>query len=108
MRLIDGQTIAQKILTELKEKITASGLKPGLGVILVGDDPASRLYVRLKEKACAKVGIYFEKHLFPADVSEEAIIKTIKQLNNSTIIQGILVQLPPPLSSPDRPPHRRD
>lgn len=110
MRLIDGQAIAQKILAELKEKITASGLKPGLGVILVGDDPASRLYVRLKEKACAEVGLYFEKHLFPTNVSEEEIIKTIKQLNlpagqagNSAIIHGILVQLPlPPQINTDR------
>lgn len=96
MRLIDGRVLAQKIRAELKEKITALGLTPGLGVILVGDDPASHLYARLKEKACAEAGIYFEKYLFPADAAEETIIQKIQQLNAAPKIHGILVQLPLP------------
>ncbi len=106
MRLIDGRALAAKIHQELKKKISALELKPGLGVILVGDDPASHLYVRLKEKACAEVGINFEKKIFPANTPEEIIIETIEQWNapsghppqgdNGTIIHGILVQLPLP------------
>lgn len=103
MRLIDGCVLAAKIRQELKEKISASRITPGLGVILVGDDPASHLYVKLKERACKKAGIYFEKHLFSADAIESEIIKKIKQLNNLTIIHGILVQLPlPPHLDADR------
>lgn len=96
MRLIDGRSLAKKIRAGLKEKIAASGLTPGLGVILVGDDPASHLYVRLKEKACAEAGIYFEKYLFPAGEMEEKIIEKIKQLNAAPNIHGILIQLPLP------------
>lgn len=96
MRLIDGRLLAQQIRAELKEKITDSGLTPGLGVILVGDDPASHLYVRLKEKACAEAGIYFEKYLFPADTIEETIIQKIQKLNFAEKIHGILIQLPLP------------
>lgn len=96
MRLIDGRTLAQKNRAELKDKIAASGFTPGLGVILVGDDPASHLYVRLKEKACAETGIYFEKYLFPADAAEEKIIEKIRGLNTAPNIHGILVQLPLP------------
>lgn len=96
MHLIDGRSLAKKIRAELKDKIAAFGLTPGLGVILVGDDPASHLYVRLKKKACAEAGIYFEKYLFPADATEEKIIEKIKQLNAAPNIHGILVQLPLP------------
>ncbi len=96
MFTIDGRAIAKKIREDLKQKIAAAGIKPGLAAILIGDDPASKLYVSLKEKACAEVGIHFEKHLFPATVSEQTIIKTIEQLNNKMSIHGILVQLPLP------------
>jgi len=103
MNIIDGLALAKKIRAELKEKIAASGLKPGLGVILVGNDTASHLYVRLKEKACAEAGIYFEKHLFQADIEEEAIIQKIQELNSSAKIHGILTQLPLPSHlNPDR------
>lgn len=103
MRLIDGRALAKKIRAELKDKIAASGLTSGLGVILVGDDPASHLYVRLKEKACAEAVIYFEKYLFPADTTEGVIIQKIQQLNAAPKIHGILVQLPLPAPlNPDR------
>ncbi|MEK7189562.1 MAG: bifunctional 5,10-methylenetetrahydrofolate dehydrogenase/5,10-methenyltetrahydrofolate cyclohydrolase [Patescibacteria group bacterium] len=96
MRLIDGRSLAKKIRAELKEKIVISGIIPGLGVILVGNDPASHLYVRLKEKACAEAGIYFEKYLFSADATEETIIQKIQELNAAPNIHGILIQLPLP------------
>lgn len=96
MNTIDGRAIAQQIRDDLKQKISALINKPGLGVILVGENPASHLYVRLKEKACQEVGIYFEKYIFPANTPEEQIIQTIQQFNNSTSINGILIQLPLP------------
>ncbi|MBI5023089.1 MAG: bifunctional methylenetetrahydrofolate dehydrogenase/methenyltetrahydrofolate cyclohydrolase [Candidatus Magasanikbacteria bacterium] len=103
MQLIDGLALAKKIRAELKEKISASGLTPGLGVILVGDDPASHLYVRLKEKSCAEAGIYFEKHFFSTDAGEKIVIQKIQQLNAAPNIHGILVQLPLPHHlNPDR------
>lgn len=96
MHPIDGRSLAKKIREELKNKIAASRFTPGLGVILVGDDPASHLYVRLKEKACAEAGIYFEKYIFPADATEETIIQKIQKLNAAPNIHGILIQLPLP------------
>jgi methylenetetrahydrofolate dehydrogenase (NADP+)/methenyltetrahydrofolate cyclohydrolase len=96
MKIINGKKIAQEISRELKQKITAKKIKPGLAVILVGDDPASKLYVALKEKAAAEVGIHFEKHTFPSSISEGEIIKTIGQFNQNKNIHGILVQLPLP------------
>ena len=96
MRLIDGRSLAKKIRAELKDKIAALGITPGLGVILVGNDPASHLYVRLKEKACAEAEIYFEKYLFPTDAAEETIIQKIQELNAAPNIHGILIQLPLP------------
>lgn len=93
---IDGRAIAKKIRENLKQKIAASGIVPGLAAILVGDDPASKLYVTLKEKACVEVGIHFEKHVFPITTPEETIIKTIEQLSRKPNIHGILVQLPLP------------
>lgn len=96
MQLIDGQAIAKKIREEIKQEIQDSGLKPGLAVILVGADPASHLYVSLKEKACDEVGIHFEKYLFFASEPEEKIINQILLLNARPDIHGILVQLPLP------------
>lgn len=96
MQIIDGKTIALKIRQELKEKIAASGIRPGLAAILVGADPASHLYVFLKEKACAELGIHFEKYLFSGAEPEEKIIEQIQSLNQRPDIHGILVQLPLP------------
>lgn len=100
MNIIDGKKIAQKIRKNLKKKITHSAVKPGLGVILVGDDPASKLYVSLKEKTCREVGIKFKKFIFPTQTSAEQIIKKIETLNQTSSIQAILVQLPLPLHLP--------
>lgn len=96
MNIIDGKKIAAEIRAEIKKEITESGIKPGLAVILVGADPASHLYVGLKEKAAAEVGIHFEKYLFFATEPEEKIIAKIKELNTRPDIHGIIVQLPLP------------
>ena len=95
-QIIDGKSLAAEIRAEIKKEIAESGIKPGLAVILVGADPASHLYVGLKEKAAAEVGIHFEKYLFFATEPEEKIIKKIQELNDKPDIHGILVQLPLP------------
>ncbi len=95
-KIINGKKIAAEIRAETKKEIAELGITPGLAVILVGADPASHLYVSLKERACAEVGIHFEKYLFFATEPEEKIIKKIQELNNNHDIHGILVQLPLP------------
>lgn len=98
--IIDGKRISAEIRTELAEKTkafeAAHGTVPGLAVIIVGEDPASRVYVRNKHKACAEVGFYSEVHELPADSTQEQIIALIDRLNEQTNIHGILVQLPLP------------
>lgn len=94
--IIDGKEIAKKLRTELKEKVAAMEQKPGLAVVRVGEDPASQLYVNMKEKACEQIGFYSEKHVLDEEVPEEDLLKLIDQLNNSDKIHGILVQLPLP------------
>jgi methylenetetrahydrofolate dehydrogenase (NADP+)/methenyltetrahydrofolate cyclohydrolase len=96
MHLIDGKKLAETIRREVKEQIETQGLRPGLAVILVGDDPASHLYVGLKERSCREVGIRFEKFIFPADASEETVVTMIKTVNARSDIHGVLVQLPLP------------
>lgn len=97
---IDGKAIAQKVRDQIKtdvEQLVAAGKNPpGLGVILVGDNPASRSYVSMKEKACAAAGIYSKEHAIPEDSSEETVLGLIDEFNNDPKIHGILVQLPLP------------
>lgn len=95
-KIIDGKKIAEEILAKLKTKISKLNFVPGLAVILVGDDPASALYVKLKESACQKVGLYFEKHLFNPLTQEKEILNKVDELNKSPRIHGIVVQLPLP------------
>lgn len=95
-RLIDGRAEAARIRAAVAAEISETGIRPGLGVILVGDDPASHLYVKLKEKACSQAGIRFEKHLFPADTSEHRVIEAVEALNLRDDIDAVLVQLPLP------------
>jgi len=102
MPLLNGKIIAEQILSSLKNQISHLNKVPGLAVILVGNDPASHLYVSLKEKACKKVGIYFEKNLFPETASSDEIIKKIIELNERHDIDGILVQLPLPNQDTDK------
>lgn len=98
--IIDGKAVARVIQAEVKEEVEGLkrrwGMVPGLGVVLVGDDPASHLYVKNKEKACKEVGIRSEEHLLPASVSERDILSLIQKLNRNDEIHGILVQLPLP------------
>ena len=99
-RIIDGKAVAEQMRTEMKEEAerlkAEHGLSPGLAVILVGEDPASQVYVRNKTRACENVGIYSEEYRFPADYTEDALLKLIGELNKNPKIHGILVQLPLP------------
>lgn len=99
MNLIDGKAIAQKILVETRadvEALKADGHTPGLAVVLVGDDPASRAYVRSKDKTCGELGMYSQKFELPASTSQEELVALVRQLNGDPLIHGILVQSPPP------------
>lgn len=97
--IIDGKAIATKIRTELKlraENLAKGGMPPGLAVILVGDDPASAIYVRNKAKACRESGIRSEVYNFPGKTAQETVLQQIHALNANPEIHGILVQLPLP------------
>jgi len=97
--LIDGVAIARELYAGLRERVGAlagRGVQPGLAAILVGDNPASEVYVRTKTRACAEVGVHSEQHRFGADGSEDEIIGLIERLNADLGIHGILVQLPLP------------
>lgn len=99
LKLIDGKQLAQKCREEIKqavEELKTQGITPGLAVILVGEDPASQVYVRNKEKACHEVGFYSEVHRLPEDTSQEDLLNLIERLNNDEKIHGLLVQLPVP------------
>jgi methylenetetrahydrofolate dehydrogenase (NADP+)/methenyltetrahydrofolate cyclohydrolase len=98
-KIIDGKAIAEAVRSELKERVaalSAKGTTPGLGVILVGDNPASRSYVTAKERACESIGIYSDDNRLPADTSETDLLNKINQMNQDSRIHGILVQLPLP------------
>ncbi len=97
--LIDGKAIAQKTYAESKAAIAAlraRGVTPGLAVVLVGDDPASRAYVRSKDKMCHELGMHSVKHELPADTTQATLIDLVQKLNADPAIHGILVQSPPP------------
>lgn len=93
-QILDGKQLAQQIRTELKQKIALTQASPELAVIIVGNDPASEIYVRSKEKACQEVGIKVETFRLTSDVSAEELNELIDLLNNSSAVNGILVQLP--------------
>ena len=99
-KLIDGAAIAQALQARLREQLqarwTASGVVPGLTVVLVGENPASKIYVRRKIKACAEVGIHSELIELPDSVSEARVLSEIERLNADPKVHGILVQLPLP------------
>lgn len=97
--IIDGKLVSARLRKEIyseTEKIKAGGRAPGLAVILVGDDPASHVYVNNKEKACAEVGFYSEKYLLSENTEEKELIALINRLNADEKIDGILVQSPVP------------
>jgi len=99
-QILDGKAISKRIVNEIKSEVdqrTARGLRaPGLGMILVGDNPASSVYVRNKEKPCKKSGIESIMHRIPADTSQNELLALIDQMNEDPRVDGILVQLPLP------------
>jgi methylenetetrahydrofolate dehydrogenase (NADP+)/methenyltetrahydrofolate cyclohydrolase len=99
-QIIDGKQIAAEVRVEVKEQVTqriAAGKRsPGLAVILIGDNPASQVYVNNKQKACDEVGFLSRSYHLPANTEQSALLETIKQLNEDNNIDGILVQLPLP------------
>ncbi|MBN1365145.1 MAG: bifunctional methylenetetrahydrofolate dehydrogenase/methenyltetrahydrofolate cyclohydrolase FolD [Syntrophaceae bacterium] len=98
--IIDGNKIAQDIREEVRQSALElkkqKGVIPGLAVVLVGEDPASQVYVGKKAKACAEVGFLSREYKFPSETEEEKLLKIIKKLNKDKLIHGILVQLPLP------------
>ena len=100
MQLIDGKSLAKKVQTSVAQEVEQlkqeKNIVPGLAVILIGDDPASHAYVKMKAKACENVGFYSITHSMPDTISQDEIIATIEMMNNNPRIDGILVQLPLP------------
>src|SRR5436305_5151640 len=97
--LIDGRAVAEKVYAELRGEIAgmkSRGITPGLAVVLVGDNPASRAYVRSKDKMCRDLGLHSVKLELPASTTQEELIKRVDELNRDAATHGILVQSPPP------------
>ena len=98
-KIIDGKAIAKEIRSDLKLKVaqlTKEGRQPGLAVVLVGDDPASAVYVRSKKRACEEIGVNSLVHRLPEDTTQDELLGLVEQLNQDPHIHGILVQLPLP------------
>ena len=98
-RIIDGKAIAERFREELRVRVArlaAEGVRPGLAVVIVGDDPASKVYVRNKALACEAIGMHSEVHAMSADTDQEHLIRFVRLLNDDDAIHGILVQLPLP------------
>lgn len=99
MTLIDGKAVSASVKKSVADEVQAlrsRGIAPGLAVIIVGGDPASRVYVNNKEKDCAEVGIHSEEYALPEDTTEETLLRLVRELNGKPEISGILVQLPLP------------
>src|SRR5256714_718843 len=97
--IIDGRAIAERVYTELRGEIAelkSRGLTPGLAVVLVGDNPASRAYVRTKDKMCRELGLHSVKLELPATTRQEELLARVDELNHDPAVHGILVQSPPP------------
>ena len=98
-KIIDGKLVAAEMRVEIKKEVAELKLKnivPGLGVILVGEDPASQSYVKAKERACEEAGIFSDDNRLPDDTSEDDLIALVEKMNDDDKINGILVQLPLP------------
>jgi len=98
-KIIDGKQVAADMRAELKEEVARlakDGIVPGLGVILVGEDPASQSYVKAKERACEEIGLFSDDNRLPADASQQDLMAVVERMNNDPKINGILVQLPLP------------
>ena len=99
MKLIDGRVVAEKVYADLRKEIAqlkTRGVTPGLAVVLVGDNPASRAYVRSKDKMCRELGLHSVKLELPASTTQDELLERVKELNRDPAIHGILVQSPPP------------
>jgi len=98
--IIDGKKVSEHIRAQIAEGVKKlkqeTGITPGLAAVLVGEDPASEIYVRNKRKACANAGMYSEEHKLPAETTEQELLALVDKLNNDSNIHGILVQLPLP------------
>ena len=98
-RILDGKALAAQLRASVKpavERLAARGIRPGLAVVLAGDDPASQTYVRNKIKACADTGVQSDLHALPGDVAEAALLDRVRTLNEDPRVHGILVQMPLP------------
>ncbi len=99
MMIIDGKAVSADVKARIKaetQELRGEGIIPGLAVIIVGEDPASKIYVASKEKACVDIGFYSEKYALPESVTQDELLNLIKKLNNDDRINGILCQLPLP------------
>src|SRR5438477_9103328 len=97
--LIDGRAIAEKVYVDLRDEIAqlkSKGVIPGLAVVLIGDDPASRAYVRSKDKMSRELGLHSVKLELPESTSQTELLERVDELNRDPAIHGILVQSPPP------------
>ena len=95
--VMDGKALASDIKREVKEEVKTLDRKPGLAVILVGENAASRIYITSKQKDCAECGLYSEEYLLPLGTTQQQLIELINKLNYREDINGILVQLPLPI-----------
>jgi len=99
MKQIDGKAVAEKVINECRDEIAvlkARGITPGLAVVLIGEDPASKVYVGSKARKCEELGIYSLKIELPVDATQEEVMQVVEDLNNDAAVDGILVQSPPP------------
>ena len=98
-KIIDGKAVAQNVKDDVAaqtRQLKEQGITPGLAVVIVGDDSASRVYVNNKKKACAQVGFYSEEYALPAQTTQQELLELVDTLNRKKDINGILVQLPLP------------
>lgn len=104
-KILSGKAVSARVKEDIKvqaEKLTKAGTRPGLAVVIVGNDSASKVYVANKEKACAELGFYSEKHALPEETTGAELLSLIERLNNDDKIHGILVQLPLPKHLDDK------
>ncbi len=106
MQIIDGKKVSAEVKEQVRQQVeelkAAHGITPGLAVVIVGDDPASRVYVNNKKKACEVVGFKSEEYALPAETTQEELLALVEKLNNKEDINGILVQLPLPKHLDDK------
>ncbi len=99
VKTIDGKKVAAEVISECATELAelqARGIKPGLAVVLIGDDPASQVYVSSKVRKCAELGMHSEKIVLSKEATQEEVLKVVERLNHDDLIHGILVQSPPP------------